>query len=445
MKFIQFLIENSLPQLEAKREALRKDKEKLMAQYASASQSGAAPQIKNRLDQVKNALKSVTDQINAYHKREEAKQGTEEWRKKEQARLKSPEHAAEQEKKKEFSDAVKHGMYYWGILRDEYGDDKGIKKAFIKKAMELTDSGKKTLEVDKLAKAFDVPTRTMYKWLEKPGLESVKKLTPRGTTVTETVVDTDEGSIEEKKLDDMIHAVIKKWNMNPKLFARIKKDVLMDYKESDISKVTQRDILEIIDAGGLEEPVTEGSVEKDSKKVTWKVSSVPTGKWRSFEKRMWPGADYAGEEPAASLDCDDEYTPARAKSGEHGPLTLRIADHSTDPQWKWKKVKKTVATLDEAKKLFNKVLAANPQIAPKQKESTVTESTSKRKFKVGDTCLANEPDNDDPGELCKVIKLLPDDKYKVKEVHGSRIFTADESDMHHEDEAEYRREMRQDR
>ncbi len=62
-----------------------------------------------------------------------------------------------------------------------------------------------------------------------------------------------DGSIENEKLDKLINSVIERHKLDPKLFPRIKKDVIEDYSESDISKVTTQDIVEIIDAGGIAE------------------------------------------------------------------------------------------------------------------------------------------------------------------------------------------------
>ena len=53
---------------------------------------------------------------------------------------------------------------------------------------------------------------------------------------------------------------------------------------------------------------------------------------------------------------------------------------------------------------------------------------------------------DDKYVLCTVIELLSDGTYKVKEESPSgEIFVADESDMHHEGQAEHDYEAREDR
>ena len=71
---------------------------------------------------------------------------------------------------------------------------------------------------------------------------------------------------------------------------------------------------------------------------------------------------------------------------------------------------------------------------------------NKRKFKVGDTVLFGGAEVDDKYVLCRVLKLLSDGTYKIKEESPSgEIFVADESDMHHEGQAEYDLEMGGDR
>ena len=106
--------------------------------------------------------------------------------------------------------------------------------------------------------------------------------------------------------------------------------------------------------------------------LKWKVAPNPTGRYRSFEHRHWPDAEYAnGERPAAAIYCgarwsadyDTEYTPERARTGEHAPLRVRIACYDTTP-WKWKTHKQLCATLDEAKALAEKFLTDHPELRP---------------------------------------------------------------------------------
>jgi hypothetical protein len=106
-----------------------------------------------------------------------------------------------------------------------------------------------------------------------------------------------------------------------------------------------------------------------SKLVKWKASEPPSGRFRSFSTRAWPSAEYANGDPAVSIYSTDEYRPADAKSGQHAPLTVMIADWGLSPEEKakrgafvWRKMKGEFKTLAEAKAAAEKLLTANPQI-----------------------------------------------------------------------------------
>ena len=105
-------------------------------------------------------------------------------------------------------------------------------------------------------------------------------------------------------------------------------------------------------------------------KIKWKVDPAPTGKYSSFSKRGWPIANYvdANESSCAAIYCEDDYNIRDAASGKHKPLELRLADHSKTP-WRWVKVTKTFATLQEAKDGVLQLLEKYPHLMPKQEES----------------------------------------------------------------------------
>lgn len=85
-------------------------------------------------------------------------------------------------------------------------------------------------------------------------------------------------------------------------------------------------------------------------KLKWKVEPEPTGKWRSFAQRGWPCAMYDNGKMAISLSCDDEYVPAKVKTGDHSEITVHIADYSSnDGRFTWRKIVKRAKTLKEAK------------------------------------------------------------------------------------------------
>lgn len=92
--------------------------------------------------------------------------------------------------------------------------------------------------------------------------------------------------------------------------------------------------------------------------LKWTVMPAPTGKYRSFEKRGWPMADFNGEgqHAAVALYCDDDYKPARVKTGEHKPIVIRIASYNRDradgqAAFTWRTLSQRAATLQEAKEV----------------------------------------------------------------------------------------------
>lgn len=91
-------------------------------------------------------------------------------------------------------------------------------------------------------------------------------------------------------------------------------------------------------------------------KLKWQVSSAPTGRYRSFERRGWPMA-YAGDKVIAHMTCEDDYVPKKVREGTHKPIKVRVAQYSDTDQerggrgFKWRTLKQESATLDDAKKL----------------------------------------------------------------------------------------------
>jgi hypothetical protein len=99
--------------------------------------------------------------------------------------------------------------------------------------------------------------------------------------------------------------------------------------------------------------------------LKWKVDEAPTGRYRSFQSRGWPSAEYKDGRPAAAIYCEDSYEPANARTGKHAPLSVRVADHSVTP-WKWRTVKQRFATLQEAKDGITKLLEQFPKFGGTQ-------------------------------------------------------------------------------
>ena len=99
-------------------------------------------------------------------------------------------------------------------------------------------------------------------------------------------------------------------------------------------------------------------------KIKWKVAEKETGRYASFHKRGWPDAYYSNGDIAAALYCDDSYCPRLAKTGEHGDITVRIADYSTTP-WRWRTLVKRCKTLPDAKSLVDAALGFHQTFIPK--------------------------------------------------------------------------------
>lgn len=99
-------------------------------------------------------------------------------------------------------------------------------------------------------------------------------------------------------------------------------------------------------------------------KIKWRSQPAPTGRYRSFEKRGWPHAEYENGKIAASIECEDEYIASNVKTGSHGLLTVRVADYSVTP-WQWRKVKVKFETVEQAKAAVSSCLHQFSEFKPK--------------------------------------------------------------------------------
>jgi hypothetical protein len=104
-------------------------------------------------------------------------------------------------------------------------------------------------------------------------------------------------------------------------------------------------------------------------KLKWTVAEAPSGRYRSFEKRSWPTAEYKHTDfIAASIECEDSYRPADVKTGAHRELKVKVAQYSRNEDgrqlWVWRTLKARFATLDEAKAAAEKFLETNLSFRP---------------------------------------------------------------------------------
>lgn len=96
-------------------------------------------------------------------------------------------------------------------------------------------------------------------------------------------------------------------------------------------------------------------------KITWKVASAPTGRYRSFEHRGWPHAYWSDGLTCAFISCEDSYTPARARGEQtHAELVVWVAIVREDKaQWQNCRLKQRCTSLAQAKELVQKFWEAN--------------------------------------------------------------------------------------
>ena len=91
-------------------------------------------------------------------------------------------------------------------------------------------------------------------------------------------------------------------------------------------------------------------------KLKWKVAEKETGRYASFQRRNWPTATLNGE-LAVQIDCVEDYSPYRARTGNHSELIVRVLDRRTGHHWR--KLVQRPKTLEEAKKLAQYFVEAN--------------------------------------------------------------------------------------
>jgi hypothetical protein len=173
--------EIELANMRAKIADLKKEKDQLVKRSAAFVQSGVAPQFKNHYDRIQSAIADLKQKIEQLPSRQAAHQQSEKHREELKHILNTPEYKEKQKQAEHVRQAITQGMEYWKDLRNQYGSELNLVKEFIKIGMKLTNQGKKELSVDELAKHFDVPARTMYKWLNRPDLKVLRTLMPRST------------------------------------------------------------------------------------------------------------------------------------------------------------------------------------------------------------------------------------------------------------------------
>lgn len=87
--------------------------------------------------------------------------------------------------------------------------------------------------------------------------------------------------------------------------------------------------------------------KKSPSKLTWRVGEKPTGRYKSFQKRSWPSAEYPDGKPAITLHQvdGDSYFPGLS---EALTLEIRIADY-WENGFRWMTLKRRVVGVKQAK------------------------------------------------------------------------------------------------
>jgi len=99
--------------------------------------------------------------------------------------------------------------------------------------------------------------------------------------------------------------------------------------------------------------------QADSVKIKWEVSPVCTGRYRTFSSRNWP-IGRVNDVNRVMIRCADQYIPAKAKAGDHPPLTL-VVDIFEDGKERLVTLKARPATMKDAKALALAFFKSNPQ------------------------------------------------------------------------------------
>lgn len=98
-------------------------------------------------------------------------------------------------------------------------------------------------------------------------------------------------------------------------------------------------------------------------KVIWRMGEKATGRYKSFQRRQWPHASFhkVDGDPAARIvpvDKDEDYRPAIK---EACVLRVLVADYRVQGEtFRWRFLKGEVVGITQAKALFAKFLADNP-------------------------------------------------------------------------------------
>ena len=110
------------------------------------------------------------------------------------------------------------------------------------------------------------------------------------------------------------------------------------------------------------------AVMNDAVSLHWRISAAPTGKYRSFQTRAWPSADYANGSPAITLYSDSKEEKENLESATimicAADWSMGRLDKAKYGSFVWRTLTKRATGLKQAKEIAAQFLAAHPEYAP---------------------------------------------------------------------------------
>lgn len=101
------------------------------------------------------------------------------------------------------------------------------------------------------------------------------------------------------------------------------------------------------------------------KSFIWRVGEKPTGRFRSFQYRAWPGATNTRGDPLVQLHPVEQRLSYHPRIKETTELIVRVADHSTG-DWQWRTLKTKPTGVTKAKEIAEQFFKENPDWLPKE-------------------------------------------------------------------------------
>lgn len=95
-------------------------------------------------------------------------------------------------------------------------------------------------------------------------------------------------------------------------------------------------------------------------KLTWRVAPEPTGRYRSFERRAWPSAEYKNGACAAYMSHEESYEPSVHRNATDLSIKLHVAvwGLTEGGKWgfRWRVLNKRASSIKEGKQIMEDFL-----------------------------------------------------------------------------------------